>query len=119
MPDAVQFRLLLLLPTLSIASQFDGEAQTFQITHPFHPQHGQTFTLVNCRHTWGEDRAYYHDEKGKLCSFPAHWTSVVPPEPFVVVARGRSPFRLTDLLELSRLLKAISPEEGAGEGKEV
>ena len=74
---------------------------------------------MDCRRTWGEDRAYYHDKKGKLSSFPARWTSVVPPEPFVVVAGGRSPFRLTDLLELSRLLKAISPEEGAGEGKEV
>ena len=41
------------------------------------------------------------------------------PEPFLVVANGRSPFRLTDLLELSRLLQAISPEKEESEGKKV
>ena len=105
--------------TPSIASQSNCQARTFKITHPFHPLHGKTFTLLDCRHRYGEYRACYRDKKGNLSSFPARWTSAVPVEPFVLVSNGRSPFRITDLLELSRLLKAISPEEGGSEGEEV
>jgi hypothetical protein len=82
--------------------------ESFQITHPFHPLSGQRFSLLTYRHNWGEDRVYFHDEGGNLCSVPARWTSVFPVDPFVAVAGGRSPFRLEDLLELSRLLKAMS-----------
>ena len=37
-----------------------GEAQTFRVTHPFHPLRGRTFPLVDCRQTWGEDRVYFY-----------------------------------------------------------
>ena len=56
------------------------------------------------RHNWGENRAYFHDDEGRLVSLPASWTSVFPPDPLIVLAAGRSPFRVTDLLELARLL---------------
>jgi Family of unknown function (DUF5372) len=64
--------------------------------------------LVTYRHNWGEDRVYYHDVAGTLRSLPAAWTSVAPEDPFVTVAAGRSAFRLSDLLELARLLPAVS-----------
>ena len=57
---------------------------------------------------------YFHDDEGKLCSLLAGWTSVSPADPFVVVAAGRSPFRLADLLELSRLVDAMAAKEGRG-----
>ncbi len=85
-----------------------GEAETFQITHPFHPLYGKSYTLVTYRHTWGEDRVYYHDESGKLCQVPAGWTDFLGQDPFVAVAARRSPFRIIDLLELCRLLAGIS-----------
>jgi hypothetical protein len=68
--------------------------------------------LVTYRHNWGEDRVYYHDEAGVLHSLPAAWTSVTPADPFVSLAAGRSAFRVTDLLELSRLLASLIGEQG-------
>ena len=95
------------LTTPSNAPFGDGEEQTFQIIHPFHPLNGKTFALVTYRHNWGEDRVYYHDDRGKLCLIPASWTSVFPTDPFVVIAEGRSRFRVADLLKLSRLIDGI------------
>ena len=57
------------------------------------------------RHNWGENRVYFHDEQGQLAAIPADWTSVAPPDPFVVVSGGRSLFCFEDLLELARLLQ--------------
>ena len=70
------------------------------------------------RHNWGEDRVYFHDDQGKLSSVPARWTSIFPVDPFVSVAAGRSAFRLKDLMELSRLLQAVSEEEPSCEGSD-
>ena len=78
------------------------------MTHPFHPLSGKTFVLVTCRHNWGEDRVYYHDEAGALHSLSTAWTSVAPVDPFVSLAAGRAAFRVTDLLELSRLLVSLA-----------
>jgi uncharacterized protein (DUF433 family) len=40
----------------SIAPPTGGAAQTFRVTHPFHPLRGRTFQLIECRQTWGEYR---------------------------------------------------------------
>ena len=93
------------------------QAETFQITHPFHPWFGKTYLLVHYRHSWGQDRVYFHDESGTLWSVPARWTNVVADDPFVVVAAGRSPFRVTDLIQLNRMVREIKsqhPIDGAG-----
>jgi Family of unknown function (DUF5372) len=71
---------------LSIAPPSSGEAQTFRVTHPFHPLRGRTFPLVACRQTWGEDRVYFHDDAGQLARLPWQWTDVAPNDPTVVVA---------------------------------
>jgi Phage integrase family/Family of unknown function (DUF5372) len=62
---------------LSIAPPASGEAQTFRVTHPFHPLRGRTFQLVDCRQTWGEDRVYFYDDSGHLARLPLQWTDVV------------------------------------------
>jgi hypothetical protein len=80
----------------------NGEAETFEITHPFHPLSGKTFELVTVRRNWGEERVYYQDETGALHSLPLAWTSLAPEDPFVSLAAGRSAFRVVDLVELSR-----------------
>jgi hypothetical protein len=79
------------------------------VTHPFHPLREREWDLVVYRHNWGEDRAYFHDEEGRLRSIPAAWTSLVGADPVVVLGSGRSPFRVADLLELVRLLRSIGP----------
>jgi hypothetical protein len=76
--------------------------------------------LVHYRHSWGEDRVYFHDETGILWSVPARWTNVVADDPFVVVAAGRSPFRMTDLIQLNRMVQEIKsqyPTDDAGMGE--
>jgi hypothetical protein len=80
-----------------------------RVTHPFHPLCGREFEFVARRNNWGEDRVCFHDERGELKSLPAAWTDVVEPDPFVVVAAGRSPFRVEDLLALADLLASLCP----------
>jgi hypothetical protein len=50
---------------------------------------------------------YFYDDYNRLRSMPASWTSVGSIDPFVQVSAGRSPFRVEDLLELSRLICEI------------
>ena len=57
--------------------------------------------------SWGEDRVYYYDGSGALRSLPADWTSVVQPEPFVVIAAGRAYFRPADLWALAELIRGM------------
>ncbi len=59
------------------------------------------------RHSWGEDRVYFFDDGGQLKSLPAGWTDIDPPDHFVVVAAGRSAFRIEDLLRLATLLEGL------------
>ena len=78
-----------------------------RITHPFHPRYGQEIDFVVHRHNWGEDRVYFREGDGHLASLPARWTSVVPDDPFVVVAAGRSHFRVEDLIDLAALVRRL------------
>jgi len=66
---------------------------------------GQRFKLITYRHNWGEDRVYFHDNGGRLCSIPASWTTAVAADPFVTLAAGRCLFRYEDLLKLADLLE--------------
>lgn len=90
--------------------------QTFQVTHPFHPWKGREFSLITYRAHWGEDRVYFHDEQERLISLPARWTNVSPSEPLVVMAEGRSAFRVDDLLQLVALVQQLDAQ-AAQEGR--
>ncbi len=50
---------------------------------------------------------YFYNDQGRLSSLPAKWTSVGPKDAFVELSRGRSPFRMEDLLELVELLREM------------
>jgi Family of unknown function (DUF5372) len=63
------------------------------VTHPFHPLKGRTFALVVRARNWGEDRAYFYDDEGRLKSLPACWTSLGEVDPFVVLSAGRALLR--------------------------
>jgi len=82
------------------------------VTHPFHPLHGREFTLLAHRQNWGEDRVFFVDDQGQLVSLPAQWTSLAPPDPFVILAAGRSAFRVADLLELACLIEQLRRADG-------
>ena len=56
---------------------------------------------------WHEDSVTFHDATGQLRSMPAAWTSVVPEDPFNVLAAGRAAFRVQELLDLSQLIRTL------------
>jgi hypothetical protein len=91
----------------STADEAQASARRFRITHPFHPQAGCEFPLVEHRRNWSEDRIYFPRPDGKLTSVPAAWTSVCAPDPFVVASAGRAHFRVGDLLELAAVLEGL------------
>ncbi|MFZ0379832.1 MAG: DUF5372 family protein [Solirubrobacteraceae bacterium] len=70
------------------------------MTHPFHTWLGREFAFVAVRQTWGEDRVSFFDDGGVQRSLPRTWTDAADLDPFVVVAAGRSPFRVEDLVAL-------------------
>jgi uncharacterized protein DUF5372 len=78
-----------------------------RVTHPFHPLTGREFDLVVRQHTWAEDRVFFVGDDGQLRSVPAGWSDVIPEDPFVVVAAGRSPLRVADLLALACLVEDL------------
>ena len=77
------------------------------MTHPFHPWVGREFVFVAVRQTWGEDRVFVLDEDGVQRSLPRGWTDAGDVDAFVVMAAGRSPFRVEDLLALVDLLDGL------------
>lgn len=77
------------------------------MTHPFHPLRDSEWEIVDYRHTWGEDRVYFHDADGVLRSLPAAWTSVHDVDLAVVVGGGRAAFRVADLIELVVLMRKV------------
>ena len=73
----------------------------------FHPLFGCELGLINCTFCWGEDRVFYIDEANQVRGLPARWTSISADDPFVVVSAGRAYFRVTDLLELAKLIQEV------------
>lgn len=49
----------------------------------------------------------YQDEQGQLHSVPAHWTDVLPSDPFRVLAAGRACFRPRELQQLAALMARL------------
>jgi len=78
------------------------------VTHPFHPLYGREYDLIQYRHFWSEDRVVYVDEAGKARSLPARWTSAVADDPAVIVSAGRGHLRVTDLIELVKLVRGAA-----------
>ncbi len=77
------------------------------MTHPFHPWRGQEFVFVAVRQTWSQDRVFFLDGDGRQYSLPVAWTDAAEPSPFVVMAAGRCPFQVTDLLALADLIDSL------------
>ncbi len=66
------------------------------------------------RHTWGEERVFFFDGEGIQRSLPVGWTDAQAQDAFVVMAAGRSPFRVEDLLELAGLIEQARAAHPAG-----
>jgi hypothetical protein len=94
-----------LLNRSSNAPHGDIEKRSFRVIHPYHPLFQQEFELLSCRQNWGEDRVWFHDRAGVLRSIPTNWTDADGIDAFIVVAGGRSLFRIPDLLELMQRIR--------------
>jgi hypothetical protein len=79
------------------------------VDHPYHPLFGHEFQVVDWRRNWTEDRVYFRGPNDVLTSIPSRWTNLVAQDPFVVMAAGRSHFRVDDLVELARLIQGLKP----------
>jgi hypothetical protein len=85
----------------------DDESKKFVITHPFHPLSGKEFEFVSCLNQSGEYRVHFYVEKDRLISIPAHWTNLLPEDPFIKISAGCSYFRVEDLVRLNQLIKDL------------
>jgi Family of unknown function (DUF5372) len=50
---------------------------------------------------------FFFGDDGAMQSLPRAWTDVAEPDVFVVVAAGRCPFRVVDLLELAEVIEGV------------
>jgi len=73
---------------------------------------------LTVRPAWGEARVFFYDAQGRRQALPASWTDMAAPDPFVVLSRGRMPFRPADLLALVALLQGLRAG-GAADGERV
>ncbi|MCK4304787.1 MAG: hypothetical protein KAY24_11170 [Candidatus Eisenbacteria sp.] len=83
----------------------------FRVSHPFHPLCGQKHELVALQQHWDGCRVLFHDTAGRLRSLPVKWTDLVPEDPFVVIAAGRSLFQVEELLVLVGLVREFSHDQ--------
>ena len=91
------------------------EAQTFRITHPFHPLCGQSFKVLVIRHYREVEHVYTCDDDGVRHSFPLSWTSLCEADAFVRISAGRSVFRMSDLLSLVAMIDGFGSTDDANE----
>ncbi len=62
--------------------------------------------MLSYTHAWGQRRVFYQEVGSERTrSLPAAWTDVVGVDPFVVLAEGRSYFRVQELLLLVSLVR--------------
>jgi hypothetical protein len=62
---------------------------------------------VSMHRSGGGWRVYFADANERLNSISAAFTDLSAPDPFVVQASGRSYFRVSELLELVRLVAEL------------
>ena len=73
---------------------------------------GKTYRYIDKRVAWGHTRVFFEDDGGMQRPVPIGFTNALPPDPFVMVAAGRSRLRLQELLELLSLVSASAEEPG-------
>jgi Family of unknown function (DUF5372) len=78
-----------------------------RITHPFHPLSGREVACVGERYNRHGRRLLLRVDDVTICSVPPQWTDLVAPDPEIVIGEYRALFRVTDLLELERLVNQL------------
>jgi hypothetical protein len=71
---------------------------------------------VVTKQLWGEPRVTFEHPDGSLHSVPVGWTDVAAPDAYREVGRGRSRFRVEDLLKLADLVREEARSGGERRG---
>lgn len=58
----------------------------------------------------------YFDEAGKLRSMLTEWTDLRNSDPFIEASKGRSWFRLDDLVNLSMFIETLRNSQSGSQG---
>ncbi len=78
-----------------------------RVTHPFHPLRGQQLPCVGERYNRYGMTLLLKADDGAVYAVRPQWTDVMAPDPEIVLGEQRALFRVTDLLELLRLLDRL------------
>jgi hypothetical protein len=78
-----------------------------RVTHPFHPLYGQSLPLLYRGHTGEERWVVLQRLDGSVLRLPTEWTDLRTPDGYGDVARGRSRFRLPDLVRLTESVRLV------------
>lgn len=81
-----------------------SEKRFVRVTHPFHPLCGGRYLLSGFRYNRYGRRVLLKIEEGIYRTIPPQWTDLSLPDPEVVISAGRSFFRVTDLIDLARMI---------------
>ena len=81
-----------------------------RVTHPFHPLYGQSLPLLYRGHTGEEPWVVLQRPDGSVVRLPIEWTDLRTPDGYGDVARGRSRFRLPDLVRLAESVRSLLRE---------
>ena len=58
------------------------------------------------RFAWGEERVFFaNPQTQQLRSLPLAWTRLAPPDPFLIVAAGKTVLRFSDVQQLTQFLR--------------
>ena len=76
----------------------------FTVTHPFHPLYQRQFELLSYRKSWGRQFIDFQYDNGNTGAIPLAWTDANQADPFLTISRGRSVFRVAELLRLVELI---------------
>ena len=89
-----------------------------RVTHPFHPLREQQLPCLGERYNRYGTTLLLEAGDGAVYAVRPQWTDVIVPDPEIVLGGQRALFRVTDLLELVRLVDRLSgydQPEGANE----
>ena len=90
-----------------------------KVTHPFHPLFDKEFELVGFFNRWKEECVQFSDVDGSQFSLPLDWTDAAGVDPFLRVSRGRSHFRVEELLRLADLMAAMASRKSTKPSEKV
>lgn len=76
----------------------------FTVTHPFHPLYQGEFELLGYRKSWGRQFIDFRYDNGRTGAIPLAWTDADQADPFLTMSKGRSVFRVAELLRLVELI---------------